>query len=426
MDRGAERRYRSLLMNLPVGVAFQRIVLDPQGVPVDFVYLEMNDLFAQLVGIEREQAIGQRATQVIPRLEESATDWVSLYGKVALHGEEVRTEFHSTYLNRTFQVTAFSSEPDHFTAIFTDITHLKEVEESLRTARTLLEGKVARQDETLERVRRELDLAANRSQIANEEAQLFRTLLDQASDAVFVLAVPSGTIQDANLQASAMSRLGRDELLGRQVWEILTEFGDERGWHRHVGEVREGRRLSTGHLRNTAGDATPVECSSRLVHGAGCDYLVSVVRNVTERQVREAEQLALVQATHDGYLLVEANGAISQVNDAYCAMTGRTRAEILALPLAALEVEPHAERTAMHLAAIAERGFDRFRALHHHANGHTLHLDASATASGMGRSVRFHFFFRDTTSLKAARLALAQRDEEIARLKTELKHDPDT
>jgi diguanylate cyclase len=78
-------------MNLPVGVAYQKIILDEQGEPIDFVYLEMNDLFARLVGIERDQAIGQRATSVIPRFRESVMDWVKLYGRVALLDEEVRT-----------------------------------------------------------------------------------------------------------------------------------------------------------------------------------------------------------------------------------------------------------------------------------------------------------------------------------------------
>ena len=71
--------HSALLLNLPVGVAFQEIILDDAGRPVDFVYQEMNHLFAELVGIDRSQALGKRATEVIPRFKESSIDWFDLF-----------------------------------------------------------------------------------------------------------------------------------------------------------------------------------------------------------------------------------------------------------------------------------------------------------------------------------------------------------
>ena len=413
MDRMSDHKYGTLLMNLPVGVAYQKIILDEAGEPVDFVYLEMNDLFARLVGIERDQAIGQRATAVIPRFRESVMDWIDLYGRVAMHDEEVRTEFTSEYLGRTFQVTAFSPEPEHFTTIFTDISHLKEMEAQLRVAQARLEGEMAVQSRRLGETQEELERETSRSEAADQQAQLFRTLLDQSGDAIFVLDMSTGRVVDANLQASAMVRLGRDEMAATAFWEMMVEMVDEGAWHRHVRDVRSGRRLFEGHFRNVAGDLTPVEVNARIVQGTGLDYMVSVVRNVTERRLHDQELKAILGTALDGYLLVEANGIISQVNEAYCDLVGQSSGDLIDTALADLEEVPDSGRTLHHLAAIAERGYDRFEARHCRADGSVLPLEVSARATGVGRTVRFHFFLRDRTLAE-------QCDNETARLREEL------
>ena len=417
MDRVADHKYRSLLMNLPVGVAYQRIVLDDSGEPVDFVYLEMNDLFARLVGIEREQAIGQRATAVIPRFRESGMDWVKLYGQVALEDAEVHTEFTSSYLGKTFQVTAFSDEPEYFTTIFTDITHLKVLEAQMRAAQALLEGEVKMQSQRLDESQLQLEEESRRSTAADQQAQLFRTLLDQSGDAIFVLDMNSGQILDANLRAAAMVRLGRDELADSHFWELMVEMANEESWHRHVREVREGRRLFEGHLRNVAGDLTPVEVNARVVQGTGRDFMVSVARNVTGRRLQDEELQALLGTALDGYLLVEANGLISRVNQAYCDLVGRSVDSLVDMPIAELEEQPNPGRMELHLAAIAERGYDRFEACHRHLDGTVIPLEISARATGVGRTVRYHFFLRDRTLLEKCLRETTKLREEIASLR---------
>ncbi len=419
MGRMSDHKHKSLLMNLPVGVAYQKIVLDEQGEPIDFIYLEMNDLFARLVGIEREQAIGQRATSVIPRFRESVMDWVELYGRVALLDEEVRTEFTSSYLGKTFQGTAFSHEPEHFTTIFTDISHLKEMEEQLRAAQEKLEGEMEVQTRRLDEAQDELEKEAIRSREADQQAKLFRTLLDQSGDAIFVLDMGTGRVLDANLRASAMVRLGRDELADAAFWEIMSEMADAAAWHRHVREVRAGRSLFEGHLRNVAGDLTPVEVNARIVQGTGLDFNVSVVRNITDRRLRDEELQMILGTAMDGYLLVEANGLISEVNQAYCDLMGRSHEALVDSPVVELEEKPNPERMQHHLAAVAERGYDRYEDRHRHLDGSVIPIDVSVRATGVGRTVRFHYFVRDRSLTERYESDVAELRAELERCKKE-------
>ena len=50
--RESERRYHSLFENMLEGFAYCRMLYDDQGTPVDFVYLDVNDAFARLTGLE--------------------------------------------------------------------------------------------------------------------------------------------------------------------------------------------------------------------------------------------------------------------------------------------------------------------------------------------------------------------------------------
>jgi PAS domain S-box-containing protein len=293
------------------------------------------------------------------------------------------------------------------------------MEEQLRAAQARLEGEVAVQAQRLDETQEELERETTRSEVADQQAKLFRTLLDQSGDAIFVLDMGTGRVLDANLQASAMLRLGRDELMEASFWKVMVELPDAAAWHRHVREVRAGRRLFEGHLRNLVGDLTPVEVNARIVQGIGLDFMVSVVRNITGRRLRDEELQMILGTAMDGYLLVEANGLISQVNRAYCSLVGRSPETLIDTPMADLEEQPNSGSLQHHLAAIAERGYDRFEANHRHLDGRVVPLEVSARATGLGRTVRFHFFLRDRSLAARYQADEVELSEVLERLRKE-------
>ncbi|MBT7860946.1 MAG: PAS domain-containing protein, partial [Gemmatimonadetes bacterium] len=85
--RENERQYRSLFENMVDGFALHEIVLDEDGTPADYVFLEMNGAFEQLTGLRRESVIGRRVTEVLPGIEDDPTDWIGRYGRVVATGE---------------------------------------------------------------------------------------------------------------------------------------------------------------------------------------------------------------------------------------------------------------------------------------------------------------------------------------------------
>ena len=129
----SERKYRSLFDKMLNGFAYRRILTDDDGRPVDYVFLEVNDAFERLLGVRRDAIIGRRATELIPGLDRMDFDWIGFYGRVALHGEELRIEKPIRFggRERWFSVSAYRPEPGYFSVVFEDVTEKKRLEDNL-------------------------------------------------------------------------------------------------------------------------------------------------------------------------------------------------------------------------------------------------------------------------------------------------------
>ena len=133
----SEERYRLLFENMLEGFAYCRMHYDDADRPDDFIYLSVNPAFARLTGLE--DVVGKRVTEVIPRVKDETPELLKLYGKVARTGEPAEFEIDFTPLGLWLHVSAFRPEPDHFVAVFADVTTTKVAEKAAAEARRLLE-----------------------------------------------------------------------------------------------------------------------------------------------------------------------------------------------------------------------------------------------------------------------------------------------
>jgi PAS domain S-box-containing protein len=130
--KDSENRYRNLFENMVEGFALHRIILDENGKPIDYVFLEFNDAFERLTGLKREEAVGRKVTEVLPGIEDDPADWIGRYGEVAVGGGEIRFEQYAELLGRWYSVSAYRPMKDHFAVIFEEITDQKRIEKELR------------------------------------------------------------------------------------------------------------------------------------------------------------------------------------------------------------------------------------------------------------------------------------------------------
>ena len=128
--RESEARYRELFQNMLDGFAYCRMLFDADGRPIDFVYLNVNGSFGRLTGLR--DVVGKKVTEVIPGIRESQPELLEIYGRVAKTGRPEKFEVDFRPLSLWLSISVYSPHPDHFVAIFDNITERKQAEEALR------------------------------------------------------------------------------------------------------------------------------------------------------------------------------------------------------------------------------------------------------------------------------------------------------
>jgi len=125
----AEWKFRALFEEGPIGVAYHRMIYDNQGRPVDYFFIDANEKYIELTGVNPK---GKLVTQAFPGIEKSPFDWIGTFGQVAKTGESVRFEQYLEVNDRWYDCVGYQYAPDHFVAAFLEITDRKRAEKGLQ------------------------------------------------------------------------------------------------------------------------------------------------------------------------------------------------------------------------------------------------------------------------------------------------------
>jgi PAS domain S-box-containing protein len=127
----SESRLRSVFSAIDQGYCMCELVLDDDGVAIDYRFLETNPQFEDATGLR--DAVGRTAMELVPSLESS---WVQTYAEVALGNAPRRFQQASAAMGRHFDVFATPVAPrGRFALVFADITERKEAEQTLQQQR---------------------------------------------------------------------------------------------------------------------------------------------------------------------------------------------------------------------------------------------------------------------------------------------------
>ena len=121
-----DKFYKHLIKTAPFGYAYHKIILDENGAPVDYEFIEVNNAFEDITGLKSDKIINKKITSIIPEIERDNFNWIKFYGKVALEGGETNFEQYSIFLEKWFKVQVFSAEKYFFSTVFIDISEEKE------------------------------------------------------------------------------------------------------------------------------------------------------------------------------------------------------------------------------------------------------------------------------------------------------------
>ena len=154
---------------------------------------------------------------------------------------------------------------------------------------TVLCGMVFWRYRSLLRINAELTRNITERKTAEESLLLFTNLINQSNDAIFVNDPATGHFLMVNDKACANLGYERRELLTLRTMDIEALFPDQASWDAHVNEVRtKGYLLVEGLNRRQDGTLFPVEVNVTYMTLEKKDYMVAVVRDITERKRAEA------------------------------------------------------------------------------------------------------------------------------------------
>ncbi len=173
------------------------------------------------------------------------------------------------------------------------------------------------------------------------ELERFRTLLDQASDAVFLLDVPSGRIADANKTAHRLLGFAGRELARLPASQVLPQIGDQLS----SLAAQHGLPIPMA-LRARDGSDIPVEAAINLVDFDGQKRGLVIARRIASRS--EAEQAAdqtlqrfraVFEGAAIGMAVASTDGRIQQINGVLEQLLGLSSVQLRGRQFAEL-IEP--------------------------------------------------------------------------------------
>ena len=146
------------------------------------------------------------------------------------------------------------------------------------------------------------------------------------------------------------------------------------------------------------------------------DHLVQEdIRQQAEESLRrrEAQYRAVIETCADGFWMMNEEGRILEVNDAYVRCSGYRREELVGMHFSALKAKEQPAATAARILKIRQNGTDLFESLHRAKDGTVWPVEVNAAywPSARGRTM---VFLRDITERKAA-------EEEIRKLNASLE-----
>ena len=254
------------------------------------------------------------------------------------------------------------------TIIARDVTIRKRVEENLRKELDGTKRELADRTATLRLVSSELEKKAGTSVASDFELSRFRSVLDEAGEAIFLVDPKTGQILDANDTACRWMDCSRAALLNKTEAELRIQFPLRvpEQFRAHVSDTRDSARpqLFHGDHRRHDGSRFPVEVAITRHAFEGKQCVLAIARDAKARvqiedALREMEDRyrALFDLSHDAIYLSHRDGSVVEVNDAAVELFGYRRTEFEGFSATKLYTDP--QDILAFQQEVAENGFVR-------------------------------------------------------------------
>ena len=193
----------------------------------------------------------------------------------------------------------------------------------------------------------------------------------------------------------------------RELLKVLEESG-------RVDDFELQVKTLKGNLRwlNISARARDIQADgSFLIHGSAQD--ITPVKEAEERLKKEQLYLsAILHTSLDGFWVLDMEGRVVDVNEAYLAMSGYTREEFLGMSISDIDADEAPELTRERIKRILSVGSEHFQTNHRRRDGSIFTVDISASYIDSSGG-RFVCFCRDVTEPLRAKNEMHNLNQEL-------------
>ncbi|MDB6174196.1 MAG: two-component hybrid sensor and regulator [Chthoniobacteraceae bacterium] len=260
------------------------------------------------------------------------------------------------------------------------------------------------------------------SRAAMERSEIrYRRLFETSRDGILLLDPISRKITDANPFMTELLGYSREELLGRELWQIgLLE--DERASQSAFRELQHkgSIRYEDLPLETKGGERREVEFVSNLYDEENLKVIQCNIRDITQRKLVERKFRGLLESAPDAMVITNPNGEIVLINSQTEKVFGYSRAELIGKRIEILIPvryhQGHAGNRHDFMSAPRMRlmgaGMDLWAL---HKNGSEFPVEISLSPLETEGELLVTAAIRDVSARKTAEKSLRIATEEIAR-----------
>jgi PAS domain S-box-containing protein len=294
--------------------------------------------------------------------------------------------------------------------------------------------------EEIRRLLHELEVHQIELEMQNEELRRAQKELEESRERYFSLydLAPvgyltlneKGLILEANLTAATLLGTARRQLIRRPVTHfILNE--DQDIYYLHRGQLFEYAAPQTCDIRMVKADGTIFWANVKATAMLEADNSLTcrvVITDTTDRKrseeaLRESEERhrTILATAIDGFWLLDTQGRILDVNQAYCSMSGYSRQELFTMRILDLEAAESSHETVDHIQRIIKSGEGHFESRHRRKDGSVFDVEISEQYQP-DQGGRIVCFIRDITRRKQAEAKIVEMEalKLVNRAKSEL------
>ncbi len=187
---------------------------------------------------------------------------------------------------------------------------------------------------------RELSHELQERKKAEESLRLFKGLVNQSNDSIFIVNPETGIFLDVNNHTCSSLGYTREEMLTMGPQDIAEAIPDKFSWEAHVNEIKKRRHMVfEDRQKKKDGTSLLVEVSVKYIEDEKGNYLGAIARDITERKKAEEKInffASIIKSLPDAVCSIDLEGNINTWNEGATRMLGYTTEEVLGKPITML------------------------------------------------------------------------------------------